>query len=505
MIERSIVGRTFTWDKRTAEREGLQPLKLPTAPTISTSRPIRIRSVEASGFSPMNPPRKKTWALALGIWALFLFAAAPIFAGTIQGTVTNGTTGKPAAGVEMILIQLQGTMKPVANTKTDASGHYTFHNPGLGAGPMLIRAVYRDVFYHEPATPDKSVIDVTVYEPTDKSSAIAVTVHAVIVQPNGPDLNVTEEYNISNKTQPPMAYYRADGSFVFSLPPGAELGNISAGGSSGMPVVQTAIDKGKNEKAIAYSFRPGDSAVSLTYKMPYPGNQAKLSVNSRYAVEHLGVFAPPSVQVTGGNFTPKGQAEGFNAYTRDTVAANTPVAFSISGTAPPPAQNANAGPLGDQGGGDDSQNPSVNSRIETGGSVVPVASVTTLPARLDDLKWILVAGFAALFVLGLIFVARQPQAAIAAADAASAAPPPFPMPATNAPAPISVAASAAPLATAASDVAANLDREVRGSLDELKDMLFRLELRREAGTINESDYAAARDRIQKALRELVKG
>jgi hypothetical protein len=440
--------------------------------------------------------------------ALILFAALPSFAGTVSGTVTNGTTNKPASGVEMILIQLQGTMQPVANTKTDASGHYTFDNRGLGAGPMLIRAVYRGVNYHEPATPDKTTVDVTVYEPTDKPSAISVTVHAIIVQPNGSDLNVTEEFNISNKTQPPMAYYRADGSFVFSLPPGAQLGNISAGGSSGMPVVQTAIDKTKTEKAIAYSFRPGESAVSLTYKMPYPGNQAKFSATSPYGVDHLGVFAPPTVQVAGGGFTPKGQTEGFNAYTRDAVAANTPVVFSVSGTAPPPAPDANAGPLGGQSGGpgngqvDDSQNPSVNSRIETGENVVPVASVTTLPARLDDLKWILVGGFIVLFLLGLIFVARQPQAAIAAADAASAGPPPFPTSGTNAP---SLTPSVPPAPKAGSDVAAELDREVRGSLDELKDMLFRLELRREAGTINESDYATARERIQKALRDLVKG
>jgi hypothetical protein len=511
-----FVGRTFTCDIKAREEKGLQPLKFL---FVYLERKLRARlrralatreksAGEAWGYIPTKNFAKNRRALApavLGFFALLLLAT-PSLAGTVSGTVTNGTTNKPAAGVEVILIQLQGTMQPVANTKTDAAGHYTFNNPGLGAGPMLIRAVYRGVLYHEPATPDKTTVDVTIYEPTDKSSAISVTVHAIIVQPNGSDLNVTEEFNISNKTQPPVAYYRADGSFVFSLPPDAQLGNISAGGSSGMPVVQTAIDKTKTEKAIAYSFRPGDSAVSLTYKMPYPGNQAKFSATSPYAVDHLGVFAPPSVQVAGGGFTPKGQTEGFSAYTRDTVAANTPVVFSVSGTAPPPAQGANAGPLGGQGGGpgdgqvDDSQNPSVNSRIETGENVVPVASVTTLPARLDDLKWILVGGFGVLFVLGLIFLARQPQAAIAAADAASAAPPPFPMPATNAPAPIATAA-----APAASEVAANLDREVRGSLDELKDMLFRLELRREAGTINESDYATARERIQKALRDLVKG
>ena len=53
--------------------------------------------------------------------------------------------------------------------------------------------------------------------------------------------------------------------------------------------------------------------------------------------------------------------------------------------------------------------------------------------------------------------------------------------------------------------AANVDREVRSSLDELKDSLFRLELRREAGTISQEEYARERDRVQKVLRDLVKG
>jgi hypothetical protein len=419
----------------------------------------------------------------------------PAIAGTVTGTITNGTTGKPAAGVEMILIQLQGGMQPVANTKTDANGQYRFDHPGLGAGPMLIRAVYRGVNYHEPATPDKTTVDMQVFEPTDKPNAFSVTVHAIIVQPTGSDLTVTEEYNISNKTQPPMAYYRADGSFVFSLPAGAQLSNVSAGAAAaGMPVVQSPIDKGQNLKAIAYPFRPGDSQVSLVYKLPYPSNQATLHFSSRYAVEHLGVFAPPSVQISADGFAPAGQAQGFSAYTRNAVAANTPVLVSVSGTAPPPAQDAGGAPSG----GDDTQNPSVNSRIETGNEA-PAASVTTLPARLDDLKWIVVGGFVALFLLGLIFLARQPQIAIAAADAASAQPPNFPMSPPASP--------SAPQASgsAASSVAADLDREVRGSLDELKDMLFRLELRREAGTINQTDYDAARDRVQKALRDLVKG
>jgi len=450
--------------------------------------------VDARDFSPANRRLHRFGVLALGI----LLATLPVFAGTVTGTVTNGTTNKPAAGVDMILIQLQGGMQPVANTKTDAAGQYRFDHPGLGAGPMLIRAVYRGVNYHEPATPDKSTVDVTVYEPTDKQSAFSVTVHAIIVQPTGSELTVTEEYNISNKTQPPMAYYRADGSFVFSLPKGAQLSNVAAGAANGNPVVQSPIDKGNNQQAIAYPFRPGDSQVSLVYKVPYPSNQTTLRLSSRYAVEHIGVFAAPSVQISAAGFSANGQAQGFNAYTRNTVAANTPVSVSVSGTAPPPT-DADAGPAG----ADNSQNPSVNSRIETGNEA-PSASVTTLPARIDDLKWIVVGGFAALFVIGLIFLMRQqqvaPAAGVVAGASTAAAAPSAVEPPKKAQRKATPAAPAKP-----GDIASNVDREVRGSLDELKDMLFKLELRREAGTIGESDYAAARERIQKALRDLVKG
>ncbi len=50
-----------------------------------------------------------------------------------------------------------------------------------------------------------------------------------------------------------------------------------------------------------------------------------------------------------------------------------------------------------------------------------------------------------------------------------------------------------------------VDQQVRGSLDELKDTLFRLELRHEAGTITPEDYARERERVQKVLRDLVRG
>ena len=45
----------------------------------------------------------------------------------------------------------------------------------------------------------------------------------------------------------------------------------------------------------------------------------------------------------------------------------------------------------------------------------------------------------------------------------------------------------------------------RASLDGLKELIFKLELRKQAGTISDEEYAAERARAEKILRDLVRG
>jgi hypothetical protein len=457
------------------------------------------------GAGSISAAAARAIAARLGALAILVCCGSLIASGgTLQGTVRNGTTGQVAAGVDVILIQLQGGMQPVGNTKTDAQGHFEFTHPQIGAGPMLVRAVYRGVNYHEPIPPGKTTAEVQVFEPTDKAGTFAIAARAVILQPNATDLLVGEEYSIENKTKPPMAYFHQNGSFVFALPDGAELSQVSAAGASGMPVVQGTIDKGKGLEAIDFPFRPGESNVRVSYKVPYAGNETKLRILSPYPVARLAVFAPPGVTVTGDGFAPAGQEQGFNAYMRESVAANTPLIVKVSGTAPMQSSSQGGGagggaPAGGAAGNAGSQDPSVNSRAESSGDAA-TATATTIPARLDSLKWILVGGFAAIFALGFVYLLRRPQVTAATAGGSVAAD------AYEAPAPRRAAKSSPSSATASvATVAAEVDREVRGSLDELKDSLFRLELRRQAGTISEEDYARERERIDATLRNLVRG
>lgn len=414
-----------------------------------------------------------------------LSGALSTFAGTVSGTVKNGTTNKPVAGADVILLQLQGGMQPVANTKTDASGHFNITSDALGAAPMLLRVPYKGVLYHQPVPPNTPTADVEVYEPTRDPHSFAVTTRAIILQPQGSALTIGEEYTITNQSNPPVAYYLKEGTFDFHVPQGAQLNQVSAWGATGMPVIQGTIDKGKGLEAVDWPFRPGDNGVRISYQMPYNNNQATINTPAPYAIQRVLLAVPPGITVLSPGFTSAGREQGFDIYTRDAVAANAPITISVSGAASAPAPSA------DSGGGA-AQDPSVNSRAADGSDAA--ANVTTLPPRINsNVEYILVAGFAALFILGVIFLWRRPatQVAGAAASMATMEPP---------------AQTSSPRAAAGADrVAAQAAREATQSLDELKEKLFRLELRHQAGTISEQDYARERENTQKILRDLLKG
>jgi hypothetical protein len=420
---------------------------------------------------------------------LAAFVLAPVGfaeAGTVHGTVKNGTTGKPGAGVEVILIQLQGGMQPVANSKADAQGQFTFDNPSLGAQPMLIRAVFHGVNFHQPVPPGKTEVEVEVFDPTQDPKTVTIPSHIVILQPNGATLIVGEEYSVLNNSSPKQAYFRADGNFEFALPEKAQLQQAAAWGPSGMPVVQATIDKPKNHYAVAFAFRPGENGVRYSYELPYAGNTAAVKLPTLYPGAKLLVLAAPSVQISGDGLEPGGQEQGMNIYGREGLPANNLFTVNVSGTAPAPNARGDSDPgsqLQDQQGG---------------GPVAGPVTVQQIPGRLDVLKWPLVAGFVGLFALGAILLARKPVAVVAGGA---------PYDAANGSSAKSkkISSSKAPEGAGSSANMAEVDAAVSSSLDSLKDQIFRLELRRQAGTISEQEYAQERARTEKVLRDLVRG
>jgi hypothetical protein len=420
--------------------------------------------------------------------AILTFAQADP-AGTVHGTVNNGTTGKPGVGVEVVLIQLQGGMQPVANSKTDASGSFTFDNPNIGAQPMLIRAVYKGVNFHQPLPPGKDSISVEVFEPTDDAKTISVPSHVVIFQPTGAALLVGEEYGVKNDSKPPQAFFKLEGNFEAALPDNAELKQIAASGPSGMPVVQAPIDKGKNKYAISFAFRPGESEVRLSYELPYPNNKTAVKLPTLYGGGRLIVVAPPSVTLSGDGLQMAGQEQGMNIYERASVATGTTITVNLSGTAPPPAASAP-----DAGGA-----PGRAENVQGGDA--PSAAIQSIPGRLDEYKWWLVVGFCVLFFFTAVLLWKKPiSVTVAGPDLSAQQSAEKPQRAR-----VTIAKSAEAWASSNGNSLASLDHATASSLDALKDRLFRLELRRQAGTISDEEYSRERAKAEQVLRDLVRG
>jgi len=128
------------------------------------------------------------------VMLLTLSVAGAAEAGTVSGVVRNATKGSVAAGVDVILIQLQRGMEAVANTKTDAQGHYQLEHASIGLQPMLVRVNYRGVNFHQALPPGRNIADVEVFEQTTNASAMQVASRVIVLQPDGPHLVVGEEY-----------------------------------------------------------------------------------------------------------------------------------------------------------------------------------------------------------------------------------------------------------------------------------------------------------------------
>jgi hypothetical protein len=204
------------------------------------------------------------------------------------------------------------------------------------------------------------------------------------------------------------------------------------------------------------------------------------------------VAAPPTVQVSGDGLASGGQEQGMNIYVRDDIAAGTFMSVNVSGTAPPLDANAGA----EQGAGQQGRD------AQQGGGESGGVSIQQVPGRLDGLKWYLIGGFVLVFGLLAILLARKPVAvALPAAVKEEATSLKQPKTKPNA----SSRPSTPATPTNGSASLAEVDAAIGTSLDALKERLFRLELRHQAGTISETDYAQERAHAEKVLRDLVRG
>jgi hypothetical protein len=128
------------------------------------------------------------------------------------------------------------------------------------------------------------------------------------------------------------------------------------------------------------------------------------------------------------------------------------------------------------------------------------------------MKWPLLGGFVVVFGAFAYLLSRKTVVSVNGGEVAAGVPPtstakakkPKAQPAA-APAQVLPAAPAPKAPPTGPASLSEVDAAIGTSLDALKERLFRLELRHQAGTISEEDYALERAKAEKVLRDLVRG
>lgn len=420
----------------------------------------------------------------VGFTALLLFASAACsFATTLSGTVTNGTTGKPSAGDQVVLIKLSSGMEEVGHAKTDSQGKFSF-NVENGNSPYLVRAIHQDVTYHTPAPPGTVTVDLKVYDVAPKLDSVNVVADIMYVQAGQGRLGITRVFAVDNNSQPPRTEMN-EAPFQFYMPDGAEIDEAQAQTAGGQPLVVTPNPQSqKGRYGFDFPLRPGQTQFQVTYHLNYSG-KATIDPKLIYPLEHFVVIVPKSI-----TFTPSETGLYQNQQTPNqpdalaSIVSNAKpgqkLAFEISGEGM--LQQAQE----QQGGG----GSTAGDTRPGGGLGAPIDA----PDPLDKYRVYILVGFGAILVGGAVFIVlRARSVKVTGAMTPSGAP----AERASTPAAASVAAGASPAGAASSGHASML-------LQGLKEELFQLELEHKQGKLSDEDYAKTKAALDQTLARALK-
>jgi hypothetical protein len=428
---------------------------------------------------------------ACGVAVLLLTSLAA--AQTLTGTVKNATTGKPAAGDEVVLLKLGQGMEEAGRTKTDAKGQFSFKLDDPQS-PHLVRAIHQDVTYHRMAPPGTTSVELEVYDVAKKIDGIEVIADIVRVQVEQGQLEVIREFGVQNNSKPPRTQMN-ERNLEFYIADGAQLipDSGSATTENGNPLKSAPVPEGeKNRYSFIFPLRPGLTRFEVAYQLPYTGS-ANLDPKSVYPLEHFVVMLPKSMQ-----FTAAHASAGYKLidYPNEPdalvqVASNTTpgqnLAFKISGEGMlhPPQENNGAQASGGGAGAQANNRP--------GGGLGPPIDA---PDPLQKYQWWILGGLAGALVIGGVYVAsRQQSAARALRRKGSSAPAVLNQQEEDDYEPAEIAARTARPAAA---------RPTSALLDALKEELFQLEVERRQGQISQSEYEQAKSALDQTLERALK-
>ena len=461
---------------------------------VETNTVIGTKTVVAPPLSCPGLARQGGGLLRVTLLiAAFLTCAAFASAETLSGIVTNATTGKPAGGDDVVLLDLSQGMNEAARTKTNAQGKFTFDVPPA-AGPRLVRVNHQGVNYFPaggPIRPGTTTTEVQVYDVAKKLDGVAENVRVMRLQADQNSLQVIELISVKNASSPPRSLM-SDRTYEIMLPDGAVVDESMAQSPGGMPVNSSPVpdDKKKGNYYFVFPIRPGETRFQIAYHLPYSG-EATLKPKVSGRLEHFAVMLPKSMEFGSkvqGVYSPVNDEGQQNATLQVAtgVAPDKDLTFRVAGT----------GALADQQpaqGGGGEQQADAGGAMGGGSAPRPGGGLGTpegTPDPIHKYRWAILAGCLALLAAGGGWVATRSESAT-------------PKPAVAAVAAVPASSSMKAQSLARSTAADSGQMAVPRSgmlLEGLKEELFQLEIERQLGRISEEEYQKTKSALDQTLQ-----
>ena len=419
----------------------------------------------------------------------FLFACALAQAATVNGTVTNMTTNKPAAGDTVTLLEPMSGMSEVGHATTNAQGRYTLNLPGQV--PYLVRVTHQGAEYFIAAPQGGGTGDISVYDVAAKVEGITIAEHVTGIETDNGQLRVVERYDIHNASSPPRTQWSKQ-SFQVILPDDAVVGDASAQrpGASSLPTsVKLNPDGPKGHYSFDFPIQPDQEAKGTLFQVQYdlPYSSGKHSFHSQVTLpaDTIWVVLPKSMTFTGGSgsgFESSPQDPSVQTFLARNVASGKALEFSVAGTGSfaRDDQNGQGGQSGDTGG----QGAAPGSQ-PGGGIGEPINT----PDPLSKYKWWILGGLALLLAAAAAFLLRKPATAESVVSSTSG---------------VTASSGVSHLHSAPSLGGSSPAAKHSAILSVLKEELFALESEKIAGTLSASEYAEQKAALETVLRRALK-
>jgi hypothetical protein len=428
---------------------------------------------------------------------------------TLTGTVKNATTGKPAAGDEVVLLSLSQGMEEAGRTKADAKGNFSFKLDNA-QGPHLVRAIHQEVTYHRMAPPGTTSVEVEVYDVAKKVEGLEVVADIMRVQVEQGSLEIMRAFAVDNKSKPPRTQMN-EHNLEFNVPEGAQIIEASAMTANGQPINSAPVpeDDKKTRYAFLFPLRPGTTQFQVAYQLPYTGS-ANIDPKSIYPLQHFVAILPKTIQFTpapgaGYKSMDDPQQPDANVQVVSGTQSAQSLAFKISGEGTLQSRQ--------EGAGAPTEGPSAQNDTRPGGGLGPPIDA---PDPLQKYRWYILGGFAVALMIGGVFVASRQQAANRAARSKGKTLPTAEddedYEVAEAPVPRELRVKDVRSEARANDARSGESRPqpaaARGSssmlLEGLKEELFQLEVEHKQGRISQQEYEKAKAAMDHTLERALK-